>query len=334
MADILDSPNAALVVDSLSDDFTGVAVRELPAPPPPGPAQVLLRVRAAALNFPDLLLTQGKYQFTPDLPFVPGLEAAGEILAVGPGVDHVKPGDSVVAQTRQGGALARTMTAEAAEVRSMPANLDWAEAAAYSAAGMTAYVSLVHRAQLAAGETLLVHGASGGTGLATVQLGRHLGARVIATGRSLDKLEVARSMGAHEVIQIGENLRNEILRLTDGRGADVVFDPIGGDVFDASLRALAWGGRLLVVGFVGGRIADLKSNYVLIKNISVIGVRAGEFIRRDRAAGARVMGEVDALAAQGVLKPHIGARFALHDGMQALRTLARGQSIGKIVVTM
>ena len=334
MASISDSPYAALVVEKLSDDFSGVAVRELPPPPPPGLAEVLVRVRAAALNFPDVLLTQGNYQFKPDLPFGPGLEAAGEVLAVGAGVDHVKPGDAVVAQTRQGGALARTMTAEVAHVRPMPANLDWAEAASYSAAGMTAYVSLVHRAQLAAGEALLVHGASGGTGLATVQLGRHLGARVIATGRSPEKLEMARAMGAHEVVQIGANLRDEILRLTDGQGADVVFDPVGGDVFDASLRALAWGGRLLVVGFVGGRIADLKSNYVLIKNVSVIGVRAGEFVWRDRARGARVMQEVDALAAQGVLKPHVAARFALQDSVQALRTLARGQAIGKIVVTM
>jgi len=323
----------ALVVEHLSPDFSGVALRTLSAAPP-GPAEVLVRVRAAALNFPDVLLTQGKYQFTPALPFAPGLEAAGEVVAVGAGVDHVQPGDAVVAQTVQGGALAQMMVADAREVRPMPANLDWAEAAAYSAAGMTAYVSLVHRAGLAAGETLVVHGASGGTGLATVQLGRHLGARVIATGRSLDKLEVARAAGAHELVLVGPNLRNDILHLTDGAGADVAFDPVGGDVFDASLRSLAWGGRLLVVGFVGGRIADLKSNYVLIKHLSVIGVRAGEYVRRDAARGARVMKEVDALAASGVLKPHISARFPLAEGVQALRTLAQGGATGKVVVTM
>lgn len=333
MADINDNTHAALVVEKLSDDFSGVALRSLPTPSP-GPSQVLVRVRAAALNFPDVLLTQGNYQFKPELPFVPGLEAAGEVAAVGTDVHHVKPGDAVVAQRRQGGALARMMIAEADEVRPMPANLEWGEAAAYSAAGMTAFVSLVHRAQIAAGETLLVHGASGGTGLATVQLGRHLGARVIATGRSPEKLEVARAMGAHEVIQVGANLRDEILRVTDGKGVDVVFDTIGGDVFDASLRAMAWGGRLLVVGFLGGRIADLKSNYVLIKNLSVIGVRAGEFVRRDRVTGERVMRQVDALAAQGVLKPHIGARLPLEEGVQALGMLARGQTTGKIVVTM
>lgn len=323
----------ALVVERLSDDFSGLVLQSLTVTPP-GPQQVLVRVRAAALNFPDVLLTQGKYQFTPLLPFVPGLEASGQVVAVGPGVEHVRAGDAIVAQTRQGGALGQMMLADASEVRHMPANLSWEEASAYSAAGMTAYVSLVHRGQLQAGETLLVHGASGGTGLATVQLGRHLGARVIATGRSPEKLEAARDAGAHELLQVGENLREDIMRLTDNKGVDVAFDPIGGDVFDASLRSLAWGGRLLVVGFLGGRIAELKSNYVLIKNISVIGIRAGEFVRRNLAQGARVMREVDSLATQGVLKPHICARFALEDSAQGLRMLARGQATGKVVVTM
>lgn len=333
MTETTDAHYSALVVEQLSADFSGVALRTLPVTAP-GPQQVLVRVRAAALNYPDVLLTQGKYQFTPLLPFVPGLEASGEVVAVGAGVEHVRAGDAVVAQTRQGGALGEMMIAEASEVRPMPANLDWDEAAAYSAAGMTAYVSLVHRGQLQAGETLVVHGASGGTGLATVQLGRELGARVIATGRSPQKLEAARAAGAHDTVQVGENLRDDILRLTGGKGADMVFDPIGGDVFDASLRSLAWGGRLLVVGFLGGRIADLKSNYVLIKNISIIGIRAGEFIRRDPVQGARVMRAVDTLAASGVLKPHISARFRLQDGVQALSVLARGKATGKIVVTM
>ena len=333
MTETSDTHYSALVVEQLSADFSGVAVRTLPVTPP-GPQQVLIRVRAAALNYPDVLLTQGKYQFTPLLPFVPGLEASGEVIAVGAGVTHVRSGDAVVAQTRQGGALGQIMIADASEVRTMPANLDWDEAAAYSAAGMTAYVSLVHRGQLQAGETLVVHGASGGTGLATVQLGRELGARVIATGRSPEKLESARAAGAHDTVLAGENLRNDILRLTENKGADVVFDPIGGDVFDASLRSLAWGGRLLVVGFLGGRIADLKSNYVLIKNISIIGIRAGEFVRRDPAQGARVMREVDALAASGVLKPHISGRFRLEEGVQALEVLARAKATGKVVVTM
>ena len=323
----------ALVVEQLSPDFSGMALREAPVSQP-GPDQVLVRVRAAALNFPDVLLTQGNYQFKPEPPFVPGLEAAGEVVAVGSGVEHVGPGDAVVVLTRQGGTLAEMMIADKKEVRPKPANLDWAEAAAYTAAGMTAYVSLVHRGRLQAGETLLVHGATGGTGLATVQLGRHLGARVIATGRSLEKLEAARAAGAHEVLQAGPTLRDELLRVTGDKGVDVVFDPVGGDVFDASLRALGWEGRVLVVGFVGGRIAELKSNYVLIKNISVIGVRAGEFIRRDPVQGARALQEIDALAAQGVLRPHVSATFPLAHGVQALGLLARGGATGKIVVTM
>ncbi|WP_423460277.1 NADPH:quinone oxidoreductase family protein [Ottowia sp. VDI28] len=246
-----ESTYTALVVEQLSPDFSGVVLRDLDTPMP-GPGEVLIRVRAAALNFPDVLLTQGNYQFKPNPPFVPGLEAAGEVVVAGEGVAHVKPGDAVMAQTRQGGALARMMVADAKEVRRMPPNLDWAEAAAHSVAGITAYVSLIERGRLEAGETLLVHGASGGTGMATVQLGRHLGARVIATGRSPEKLEAARSAGAHEVLQVGPNLKDDILRVTDGEGVDVVFDTVGGDVFDASLRALAWGGRLLVVGFLGG----------------------------------------------------------------------------------
>jgi NADPH2:quinone reductase len=322
-----------LMVDRWSPDFSGVSVREFSIGQP-GPEQVLVRVRAAALNFPDVLLTQGNYQFKPAPPFVPGLEASGEVVAVGACVEHVRPGDAVVVVTREGGALAQLMLADRSEVRAKPVNLDWEHAAAYSTAGMTAYVSLVHRARLQAGETLLVHGATGGTGLATVQLGRHLGAHVIAAGRALAKLEVARTAGAHALVEIGSKLRDDLMRLTADKGVDVVFDPVGGDVFDASLRALAWEGRLLVVGFVGGRIAELKSNYVLIKNISVIGVRAGEFARRDPVRGAQALQAIDALADQGVLRPHVCARFDLARGVEALNMLARGDATGKIVVTM
>lgn len=324
--------HAALVVERLSEDFSGVALREVPTPSP-GPGQVLVAVRAAALNFPDVLLTQGRYQFKPEVPFVPGLEAAGEVAAVGARVQHLKEGDRVVAITRQGGALAQRMLVDASEVRPMPEGLDWTEAAASTAVGLTAWVSLVHRAALAAGETLVVHGAAGGAGLAAVQLGRHLGARVIATGRSAQKLEIARAAGAHETLVLGADLRDELLRSSGGAGADVVFDPVGGEVFDASLRALAWGGRLLVVGFLAGAAAEVKSNYLLIKNLSVIGVRAGETVRRDPARGAEMLRQVDALAGQGVLKPHIGGRFALRDGVAALAMLARGQAAGKIVLT-
>lgn len=321
----------ALQVQRLSDDFSGLALCERPVPTV-GAQQVLVRVRATALNFPDVLLTQGNYQFKPELPFAPGLEAAGEVVAVGEGVRHVKPGDAVVATGRQGG-LAELMLAPAGDVRVMPPGLTWAEGAAYSVAGLTAAVALQERGHLRAGETLVVHGASGGTGLAAVQLGRHMGARVIATGRSLDKLQAARSAGADALVVLGPQLREDLLAATGGRGVDVVFDPIGGDVFDASLRALAWGGRLLVIGFLSERAATVRSNYLLIKGLSVLGVRAGEFARRDPERGEQLRRAVDGWATQGVLRPHISASFALSEAVDALRLMARGGVTGKVVVT-
>ncbi len=322
----------ALQVGQLSDDFSGVALCKHPVPQV-REQQVLVRVRAAALNFPDVLLTQGLYQLKPSLPFVPGFEASGEVMAVGAGVTHVRVGDAVVVKARLG-ALAEVLLAEAADVRLKPDTLSWAEAAGYTVAGLTAWVSLVHRGRLQSGETLVVHGATGGTGMAAIQLGRHLGARVIATGRSLGKLSAAQAVGAHEVLALGPGLRERLLALTDQRGVDVVFDPVGGDVFDESLRALAWEGRLLVIGFVSGRAAQLGSNYLLIKGISVLGVRAGEFARRNPAGGALALQAVDALAAQGVLRPHIDAEFPLAQAVQALQRLAEGGVAGKVVVTM
>jgi len=323
---------AALVCESLSDDLAGLAVRSLPLPVP-GPGQVLVRVRAAALNFPDFLMTQGRYQFKPDLPFVPGLEAAGEVMAIGAGVTDVKRGDTVVVHARTG-AIAECMLVSQAEVRAIPPGLDFAEAAAFHAAALTAYVALVRRAALQAGETLLVHGASGGVGMATVQLGRHLGAQVIASGRSDVKLAIVRAQGAHHCINLGEDLRERVMALTGGRGVDVVMDAVGGDVFDVSLRCLGWGGRLLVVGFVGGRIPEVKANYILIKNLSIIGVRAGEVGRRDPVQGAENVRAIDRLASIGVFKPYIGARLPLSQAIDGLRLLGEGQVTGKVVIEL
>jgi NADPH2:quinone reductase len=322
--------HCALVCETLTDDLSGMAVRKLPTPVP-GPNQVLLRVRAAALNFPDYLMTQGRYQFKPPMPFVPGLEAAGEVVATGNNVLHVRPGDAVVAHARYG-AVASAMLADASEVRPIPPGLDWAGAAAFHAAAITAYVGLVRRAHLQAGETLLVHGASGGVGMACVQLGRHLGARVIATGRSEEKLAIVKAHGAQETINLAGDLREEVLRLTDGHGADVVVDTVGGDVFDASLRCMAWGGRMLVVGFVGGRIPEVKANYILIKNLAILGVRAGEYGRRDPQRGAENVREIDRLASAGVFRPYIGARLSIDQAVEGLRMLAAGQVTGKVVV--
>ncbi len=332
MLDITDLLYRALEVGSLSDDLSGVSFVERRPPPVPHDG-VLIRVKAAALNYPDVLMTQGRYQFKPDLPFVPGMESSGEVVAVGSAVDKVKPGDRVVAMTRHG-ALSEFLLARVDEVRVLPASLSWEQGAAFSVAGMTAYVALVERGQLQRGETLLVHGASGGTGLAAVQLGKYLGAQVIATGRSMPKLQVARDAGADHLIELGGDLRGDVLSLTQGRGVDVVFDPIGGEVFDASMRSLAWGGRLLVVGFVSGKAGEVRSNYALIKGVSVVGVRAGEFVRRDPIKGQKSLVAVDTLAAEGILRPHISTVCPFDQAKDALRLLGSGAVQGKAVVVM
>jgi len=322
----------AVVCHRLSDDLSGVSVDTLPTRLP-GPGEVLVRHQAAALNFPDYLMTQGKYQLKPPLPFVPGLEAAGIVAALGEGVDKVAIGDRVVTKPRPGG-FAEQAVLTTAQVRGVPEGLDFAEAASYQAGSITAYVSLVRLGRLAAGETLLVHGSTGGVGLAAVQLGRHLGARVIATGTSDEKLKVATALGAHEVINIAGGFRERVKELTGGRGADVIFDPVGGDVFDESLRCIAWGGRLLVIGFASGRIPTVPANIPLIKGFSVVGVRAGEYGRRNPAHGAENLKAIDALAAQGVFRPWIGARIPIERALDAFRLIERRQVVGKVVIEM
>jgi NADPH2:quinone reductase len=318
---------------ALADDFSGL---QLVRTTLPGCAagEVLLRVRAAALNFPDLLMARGLYQVKPPLPFVPGLECAGEVVAAAADVGWPRIGERVVYHAKTG-AFAERLVAPAALLRPAPPGFDDAEAAAFGAVALTAWVALVRRGMLERGETLLVHGASGGTGLAAVQLGRHLGATVIATGRSAAKLQAAAAAGAQHTIVLepaAANLRDAVLGLTAGRGADLIFDPVGGDVFDASLRCIAWGGRLLVVGFASGRIGTVPANLPLIKGFSVIGVRAGEYGRRDPERGEQNRRAVEALAARGLLKPHIGARVPFDDLPTAYRLLAEGRVAGKIVI--
>jgi len=326
----------ALVCRALSDDFSGLAVETL-ATPEPGPAEVLVRMRAASVNFPDLLMTQGRYQFRPELPFVPGIEGAGEVAAIGreatnePSAPRI--GDRVLVHARTG-AFAAFNLLGAADVRPMPPALDYAHAAAFQAAAVTAYVALVRRAALQPGETLLVHGATGGVGMATVQLGKHLGARVIATGTSDEKLAQLRALEGVETLNLAGGLREQVHALTHGRGADVVFDPVGGDVFDASVRCIAWGGRLLVVGFAAGRIPSVALNLPLIKGFSIVGVRAGEYGRRDPQRGAQNLREIDRLAGEGVLRPYICERFSIERSIEALRHLADRRVLGKVVIEM
>lgn len=320
---------------ALSPDLSGLQLRAR-SRQPLAPGEVRVRVRAAALNFPDLLMTQGKYQHRPPLPFAAGMECAGEVLECAADVHAFAPGDRVC-YGGHGGAFVEELVAPHESLRAMPAGLDFAQGAAYGVTALTAWVALVRRAALQPGETLLVHGASGGTGLAAVQLGRHLGATVIATGSSAQKLEAARAAGAQHLLVVGAraaDLSDAVKGLTDGAGANVVFDPVGGDLFDASVHCIAWDGRLLVVGFAGGRIATLPTNLPLIKGFAVIGVRAGESARRDPQRGQDNRRAVDALTARGVFTPFIGARFAFDQAPEAYRAMAERRVAGKIVLEL
>jgi len=321
----------ALVCRSLTPDLSGLALEELPLPDlAPGHVEVV--VRACALNFPDVLMTQGRYQFRPPLPFVPGIEAVGEVVAVGAGVLGRAPGERVLIALPCGG-LAERVVVPAAALRPAPARLDDVKAAAYPVASLTAYVSLVRRGDLQRGEVLLVHGAAGGVGLAAVELGKLLGATVIATASTAAKREVVRARGADHVLA-PSGFREGVKELTGGRGADVVYDPVGGDVFDESTRCIAWHGRLLVVGFASGRIPTIAANLSLIKGFSVIGVRAGEDGRRDPVQGRENVAQIDRWAQEGKVDPYVSATFPLAQSLAALRMLHERAAIGKVVVTM
>ena len=328
----------AMICDAIRDTIGGLKLADLPTPEP-DPGEVRVRLRAAAVNFPDLLMLQGKYQFKPALPFIPGVEGAGEIAALGAGVDTLRLGERVMVGARLG-TYAEAIVVPANAVRAIPATFDFAEAAAFRAAYNTAYVALVRRGNLRTGETLLVHGASGGVGLAAVELGRHLGATVIATAGSDDKLAIVTAKGAHHVINYTTSegklggFREAVKALTQGRGADVIYDPVGGDVFDESVRCIAPEGRLLVIGFAGGRIPTVGVNMPLIKEFSIIGVRAGEYGRRHPEQGRENLDALDALANAGKLRPHIFARLPLEQGNEAQALLATRKVIGKVVLEM
>jgi NADPH:quinone reductase len=322
----------ALRCESLGPDFQGLKLAELEVASP-GPTQVHLRVRAAALNFPDLLMTEGKYQFKPPMPYVVGTEGVAEVVACGSLVTDLKPGERVTFSTRSG-AIAEHVVLERSALALAPTNFNDDEAAGYHVGAITAYTALVVRGALKKGESLLVHGASGGMGIPAVQLGVHLGALVIATGTSDEKLKVVKAAGAHHVLNLRNGFREQVKELTGGQGADMVYDPVGGDVFDESLRCIAWGGRLMVVGFASGRIASVPANIPLIKGFSVMGVRAGEERRRRPVEGAASLREVQRLANAGVFKPYVGASFALNEAIAAVRALAGRKFAGKIVIRL
>ena len=322
----------------INDDIGTVELAEIDLPSP-GPGEICVRLKACAVNFPDLLMIQGKYQFHPPLPFAPGTEAAGEVEAIGAGVSGYAEGDSVIVSMRFGGFSEAIIVSES-EVKKMPENMTYAQAASYQTAYLTAYVALFRRGDLRSGETLLVHGATGGVGMAAVDLGQYFGARVIATGGTDKKLEVVKSRGKVETINytladgsLG-GFKDQVKSLTQGKGADVIYDPVGGDVFDESMRCINWGGRILTIGFTSGRWPLAPVNLILIKQISVIGVRAGEYGRQDPVRGKENTDEIHRLAEEGLISPHVSHALPLERAIDAMRLLEKREVIGKAVVTM
>ncbi len=323
---------------AISDDIGSVTLDELDLPDP-GSGEVQVRLKACAVNFPDLLMIQGKYQHKPPLPFAPGGEAAGDIAAVGASVKDWKEGDPVCFGCGTGG-FAEAVNVPAGSLKPIPGKMNYEKAASYATAYMTAYVALKVRGELKAGEWLLVHGATGGVGMAAVDLGKHYGAHVIGTGGRDDKLAVVKSRGADAVINytladgsLG-GFRDKVKEITGTGGADVIFDPVGGDVFDESMRCVNWRGRILSIGFTSGRWPQAPVNLILIKSISVIGVRAGEIGRRDPEVGRQNQEALWDLAQTGAIDPYVCAGFPLERAVDAMRMLENRDVVGKCVVTM
>lgn len=320
----------AFVCREITEDWSGSSLQTI-ATPQARSGEALVKVKATGVNFPDLLMCQGKYQLKPDLPFSPGMEIAGEIVAFGDGdTGGFRIGDQVCGGTRIGG-FAEYARVPLSGLRKKPAALDMAQAAAYGAAYLTAYVALVRRGHLQKGETLLVHGAAGGVGLAAVDMGLILGATVIATASSDEKRAFLKDYGAHHVLESG-GFREAVKELTAGRGADVIYDPVGGDVFDESVRCIAFDGRLLVIGFTSGRIPNVSVNMPLIKGFSVVGVRAGEYGRQFPERGRENGEAIWKMADAGEIRPHIYARVPLDRVKDAFTMLSSRKVIGKVVV--
>ncbi|MFZ6686160.1 NADPH:quinone oxidoreductase family protein [Undibacterium sp. SXout11W] len=298
----------------------------------PGFGEVGIKVKAAGVNFPDVLIIQNKYQFKPELPFTPGSELSGEVYAVGDGVTHLKKGDKVIAFIGYG-AFAQQVIAPANAVMPMPPGMDFDTAAAITLTYGTSHHAIVDRAQLKAGETMLVLGAAGGVGLAAIEIGKALGAKVIAAASTDEKLEVCRQHGADISINYSNtDLREAIKHACDGKGPDVIYDPVGGIYAEPAFRSIAWRGRYLVVGFANGEIPKLPLNLMLLKGASLVGVFWGEFAKREPKNNLAAMKELLGWLNQGKIKPHISARYALNETGQALNDLAARKVTGKIVI--
>lgn len=295
---------------------------------------VRIQVRAAGVNFADTLIVKGEYQVKPPLPFAPGLEVSGFIIEVASDVTSLQVGDRVMACIDYGG-FAEEAVARATDAVVMPDNMTFVEAAGFPIVYGTSHIGLVNKLKIQAGETLLVHGAAGGVGLTAVEIGKALGARVIATAGGPEKLAIAKKYGADELIDYRtEDIRERVKALTDGRGADAVYDPVGGSVFDATLRATAQGGRILLVGFASGTVPQIPANILLVKNITAIGYYWGAHRKLDPQLVNDSFAELMTWYADGKVKPHVSHVFPLEDVQQALDTLAQRKSTGKVVVTL
>ncbi len=298
----------------------------------PGPGQVAIDVKAAGVNFPDVLIIQGKYQFKPELPFTPGSELSGVVRAVGEGVTTPAVGDKVIAFTSSG-AFAQQIVVAAQAVMPMPPGMDFDTGAAVTLTYGTSHHAVVDRAALQPGETMLVLGAAGGVGLAAIEIGKALGARVIAAASSEEKLAVCREHGADATINYAtEDLREAIKAATGGKGPDVIYDPVGGEYAEAAFRSIGWRGRYLVVGFANGEIPKLPFNLALLKGASIVGVFWGEYAKREPAANARAMRQLMGWMAEGKIRPHISARYPLEQTAQALNDMAARKVTGKVVI--
>ena len=313
---------------------SSLQLREMPSPLP-GPKQVLVRTRVAAVNFPDALMVAGKYQFKPEFPFSPGGELSGEIIQVGSEVKRLNVGDKVVGIATYG-AYAQETLVDASTVIPLPADIsdtDLELVGSFVLTYGTSLHALKDRANAQAGETLLVLGAGGGVGLAAVEIGKLLGMRVIAAASSAEKLQAARDRGADDTIDYStENLRERIKALTEGRGVDVVYDPVGGDFAEPALRSVGWRGRYLVVGFAAGEIPKIAANLLLLKGSSLVGVFWGEFVRREPALNAENMGLLFTWLHERKINPLISRRYPLSQAPQALDALLNRQVIGKVVI--
>jgi NADPH:quinone reductase len=308
-----------------------LALRDVPNPPPPGPGEIQVRIGARGIQYVDVLMLAGKYQFRPEPPFIPGSEAAGEVVAIGPGVTDFRAGDRVMSRHSLG-ACAELGNAKAALCDLVPEGMSLEAAGVFRGAYSTAYHALLQRGRLKAGEWVLVHGAAGGIGIAAIQVAKLFGAKVIATASAEEKRAACLEEGADHAIGYRNGFVDQVKELTGGHGVDIVYDPIGDKVADESLRCLAWGGRLLILGFLGGGPTNIRSNYLLIKGIDAVGVRIGGLNEADPALAIANMKELTRLAAEGKLRPRISHRFRLDQAAEALQAVIDRKVIGKAVL--